>query len=91
MTTAYLAADGFLDHLREELRRADVGVSAEHDRLLISDDAPIASMWAANIWHDCIEWTVESIGSAAKALRDLQRNWAMYAPVHHRRFGRYHG
>lgn len=85
MTTAYLAADGFLDHLREELRRADVGVSAVHERLLVSEDAPIAAMWAANIWHDCIEWPVESIGSAAKALRDLQRNWAMYAPLHHRR------
>jgi 23S rRNA (cytidine2498-2'-O)-methyltransferase len=85
MTTAYLAADGFLDHLREELRRADVSVSAAHERLLISDDPPIAAAWAANIWHDCIEWPVGSIGSAAKALRDLQRNWAMYAPVHHRR------
>ena len=85
MTTAYLAADGFLDHLREELRRADVSVSAAHERLLISDDPPIAAAWAANIWHDCIEWPVDSIGSAAKALRDLQRNWAMYAPIHHRR------
>jgi len=85
MTTAYLAADGFLDHLREELRRADVSVSTAHDRLLISDDPPIKSAWAANIWHDCIEWPVDSIGSAAKALRDLQRNWAMYAPIHHRR------
>ena len=26
-----------------------------------------------------------SIGSAAKTLRDIQRNWAMYAPLHHRR------
>ena len=26
-----------------------------------------------------------SIGAAAKALRDIQRNWAMYAPLHHRR------
>jgi 23S rRNA (cytidine2498-2'-O)-methyltransferase len=85
MTTAYLAADGFLDHLREELRRADVGVSTAHERLLISDDAPVAAAWAANVWYDCIEWPVESIGSAAKALRDLQRNWAVYAPVYHRR------
>ena len=26
-----------------------------------------------------------SIGSAAKTLREIQRNWAMYAPLHHRR------
>ena len=85
MTTAYLAADGFDAQLREELVRAGVVVLAEHDRLLICEGPAIASAWAANIWHDCIEWPVESIGSAAKALRALQRNWAMYAPLHHRR------
>jgi len=85
MTTAYLAADGFDAQLREELARADVTVSATHDRLLVSDAPAIASAWAANIWHDCIELPVASIGSAAQALRDIQRNWAMYAPLHHRR------
>jgi 23S rRNA (cytidine2498-2'-O)-methyltransferase len=85
MTTAYLAADGFDAQLREELARADVTVSATHDRLLVSDAPPIASAWAANIWHDCVELPVASIGSAAQALRDIQRNWAMYAPLHHRR------
>jgi len=85
MTTAYLAAQGFLDPLQEELRRARVTVSAVHDHLVISDEPAVAAAWAANIWHDCIEWPVASIGSAAKALRDIQRNWAMYAPLHHRR------
>ena len=85
MTTAYLAADGFDAQLREELARADVTVSATHDRLLVSDAPAIASAWAANIWHDCVELPVASIGSAAQALRDIQRNWAMYAPLHHRR------
>lgn len=85
MTTAYLAADGFDAQLREELARADVTVSATHDRLLVSDAAPVASAWAANIWHDCVELPVASIGLAGQALRDIQRNWAMYAPFHHRR------
>jgi 23S rRNA (cytidine2498-2'-O)-methyltransferase len=85
MTTAYLAADGFDAQLREELARADVTVSATHDRLLVCDAPAIASAWAANIWHDCLELPVASIGSAAQALRDIQRNWAMYAPLHHRR------
>jgi len=85
MTTAYLAADGFDAQLREELARADVAVSATHDRLLVCDAPAIASTWAANIWHDCVELPVASIGSAAQALRDIQRNWAMYAPLHHRR------
>ena len=85
MITAYLAADGFEQQLREELRRADIVVAATHGRLLLTEAPAIAAAWAANIWRDCIEWPVESIGSAAKALRGLQRNWAMYAPLHHRR------
>jgi 23S rRNA (cytidine2498-2'-O)-methyltransferase len=85
MTTAYLAADGLMDQLQEELRRAGVRVTATHERLLVCEGPAIASAWAANIWHDCVELPVVSIGSAAKALRDIQRNWAMYAPLHHRR------
>jgi 23S rRNA (cytidine2498-2'-O)-methyltransferase len=83
MTTAYLAAEGFELQLHEELRRAGVEVRP-HERLLIGDK-DVAAAWAANIWHDCVELPVTSIGAAAKALRDVQRNWAMYAPLHHRR------
>ncbi|MFO1082321.1 MAG: SAM-dependent methyltransferase [Reyranellaceae bacterium] len=84
-TTAYLAADGFLDQLREELSRAGIVVRHEHERLLICDGDAIDSAWAANVWNDCVDIAVPSIGVAAKALRDLQRNWAPYAPLHHRR------
>ena len=83
MTTAYLAAEGFELQLHEELRRAGVEVRP-HERLLIGDK-DVAAAWAANIWHDCVELPVTSIGAAAKALRAVQRNWAMYAPLHHRR------
>lgn len=83
MTTAYLAAEGFEPQLAEELRRSGVTTRA-HGRLLIGDKA-VPAAWAANIWHDCVELPVGSIGAAAKALRDVQRNWAMYAPLHHRR------
>src|SRR6267154_209184 len=83
MTTAYLAAEGFESQLREELQRAGVEVRP-HERLLVAD-AAVPAAWAANIWHDCVELPVTSIGEAAKALRDIQRNWAMYAPLHHRR------
>jgi 23S rRNA (cytidine2498-2'-O)-methyltransferase len=85
MTTAYLAAEGFEPQLEEELRRAGVGVRIRHGRLLVSDAPVIPAAWAANIWHDCFEQPVASIGEAAKSLRAVQRNWAMYAPVHHRR------
>jgi 23S rRNA (cytidine2498-2'-O)-methyltransferase len=85
VTAAYLAAEGFESQLRAELARAGVAVRAEHGRLILSDAPAHAAAWAANVWHDCIELPVASIGTAAKALRDIQRNWAMYAPVHHRR------
>jgi 23S rRNA (cytidine2498-2'-O)-methyltransferase len=85
MTTAYLAADGFADQLQEELRRADAAVTMRHERLFVCDGTPVAAAWAANIWQDCVERPVASIGGAAQALRDIQRNWAMYAPLNHRR------
>ena len=85
VTTAYLAAEGFESQLREELARAGVTVRAEHGRLLLSDAPAQRMAWAANIWRECLELPVASIGTAAKALRDIQRNWAMYAPLHHRR------
>ena len=85
MTTAYLAADGFETQLRDELARRGVGVRAAQGRLSITDGPAVHAAWAANIWHDCLELPVASIGTAAKALRDIQRNWALYAPLHHRR------
>ncbi|MBS0517580.1 MAG: hypothetical protein JSR90_02750 [Proteobacteria bacterium] len=85
MTTAYLAADGFETQLVEELRRAGVTVRTPHGRLFVCEEPAIRSAWAANIWHGCREIAVPSIGEAAKALRAIQRNWAMYAPLHHRR------
>lgn len=80
MPTAYLAAEGFEPQLQAELGL----VGSAHGRLFLSD-ADVPSAWASNIWHDCIELPVPSIGEAAKALRAIQRNWAMYAPLHHRR------
>jgi 23S rRNA (cytidine2498-2'-O)-methyltransferase len=85
MITAYLAAEGFEPQLEEELRRAAVPVRSRHGRLSICDGPAVRAAWAANIWHDCQELPVASIGTAAKALRQIQRNWAMYAPSHHRR------
>jgi 23S rRNA (cytidine2498-2'-O)-methyltransferase len=85
MTNAYLAAEGFADQLREELRRARVVVRRQHERLLICEGDAIEASWATNVWHDCVERAAPSIGAAAQALRDIQRNWAMYAPLHHRR------
>ena len=81
--TGYLAAADLEHELRDELTGADVRMSRRpHGRLVLSTDAPFGSAWAANVWHDVEEIRVTSIGHAAKELRDRQRNWAMYAPLH---------
>jgi 23S rRNA (cytidine2498-2'-O)-methyltransferase len=79
--TAYLAADGFTDDLVEELG----DVEAVHGRLVIAAGPPRPAAWAANIWFDPLLIDAPSIGEGAHALRDLQRNWALYSFVHHRR------
>jgi 23S rRNA (cytidine2498-2'-O)-methyltransferase len=85
MTTAHLAAEGFEAQLREELRLLGVSVRAEHGRLFICDDSGATPAWAANTWFDAEEIAIASIGDAASKLRAIQRNWAMYAPMHARR------
>jgi 23S rRNA (cytidine2498-2'-O)-methyltransferase len=79
--TAYLAADGFLNELCEELG-ATVAI---HDRLVIAEGPPRPAAWAENIWHDPVRITIHSIADGAKALRGIQRNWALYSTRLHRR------
>jgi 23S rRNA (cytidine2498-2'-O)-methyltransferase len=79
--TGYLAADGFTDDLVEELG----DVEAVHGRLVIAAGPPRPAAWAANVWFDPLLIDAPSIGEGAHALRDLQRNWALYSFAHHRR------
>ena len=80
-STAYLAADGFVDELRAELG----DVVAEYGRLLVAPGPPRAAAWAQNVWLEPMRLPAPSIGQAAKALRAIQRNWALYDFAHHRR------
>lgn len=78
---AYLAAEGYVDELKAELG----DVERIHGRLLIARGPPRPAAWAANVWLDPQEIRVTSISDAAAKLRAIQRNWAVYAPVLHRR------
>jgi 23S rRNA (cytidine2498-2'-O)-methyltransferase len=78
---AYLAADGYVDALAEELGAVELA----HGRLLIAAAAPRPAAWVANLWLDPKETAIASISDAAAKLRAVQRNWAVYAPVLHRR------
>ncbi|MFO1059170.1 MAG: SAM-dependent methyltransferase [Dongiaceae bacterium] len=79
--TGYLAADGFVDELREELGE----VAAIHGRLVLAAGPPRPAAWAQNLWYDPVEIPIASIAAGARALRRRQRNWALYACRLHRR------
>ena len=79
--TGYLAADGYLDELL-----AEVGRAAEvRGRLVLVPGPAKPAAWAANIWYDPVRIEVASVTAAARALRALQRNWALYPVRLHRR------
>jgi 23S rRNA (cytidine2498-2'-O)-methyltransferase len=81
VTTAYLAADGYIAELARELG----DVASSHGRLLLAPGPPRTTAWAANVWLDPQQMPIASIADAAQKLRAIQRNWAVYAPVWHRR------
>jgi 23S rRNA (cytidine2498-2'-O)-methyltransferase len=79
--TAYLAAEGYTDQLATELGT----IERAHGRLLVAAGPPRPAAWAANVWLDPQQIAIVSIADAAAKLRAIQRNWAVYAPVSHRR------
>jgi 23S rRNA (cytidine2498-2'-O)-methyltransferase len=80
--TAYLAAEGFLDQLVEELQLARIPIAFEHGDLLVTERPAIRAAWALNTWFNCEQIPITSISDASTKLRSLQRNWAVYAPEH---------
>lgn len=80
--TGYLAPEGLEHELRDELARHDVRPKLRHDRLVVSADPAVDAVWTANVWHEVETIPITSIGHAARELRDRQRNWASFAPMH---------
>jgi len=80
--TGYLAAEDFAAEVQQEL--GDLAVET-HGRLVLANGPVRPVAWAANVWHDPVKIEIASIGDAAKKLRAIQRNWALYSAAHHRR------
>ncbi|MGH7093754.1 MAG: SAM-dependent methyltransferase, partial [Stellaceae bacterium] len=79
--TAYLAAEGFSAELAAELGDAEELCP----RLFLAPGPPRPAAWTQNVWFDPQEIAIASIADAARRLRAIQRNWAVYAPLLHRR------
>ncbi|HYD98551.1 MAG TPA: SAM-dependent methyltransferase [Alphaproteobacteria bacterium] len=80
--TGYLAPEGFLGDLLAELGAAPLAV---HDRLVLAEGPARPLAWAENVWHAPQTLKIASIKEGAKALRAMQRNWALYDFQLHRR------
>ena len=80
--TAYLAPEGYVEDLLAELGPA---VSTVLGRLVLARGPPRPAAWVANLWHEPQHIPIRSIGDAARKLRAIQRNWALYSHAHHRR------
>lgn len=79
--TAYLAPEGFERELEEELG----DVVERYGRLMLAPGPARAVAWAQNVWLEPVRAPIASIKDAARTLRSVQRNWALYAHDLHRR------
>lgn len=77
----YLAAEGFEAELAHELG----GDVEAHGRLLLAPGPPRPAAWAQNVWLEPHRLSIASIKDAARQLRAIQRNWALFSHVDHRR------
>ncbi|MGB9152654.1 MAG: hypothetical protein WCD70_06165, partial [Alphaproteobacteria bacterium] len=78
----YLAPQGFLGDLQQELGDSVIDI---YDHLVLAKNPGKPVAWVANVWQDPVFIPIESIGDAAKKLRAIQRNWALYPLALHRR------
>ena len=79
--TAYLAAKGFTEQLRKELK----GITKTYSQLILTDQPVQKSFWSQNIWKNPMIIPIKSINDAAKKLKAIQRNWNLYSFHLHRR------
>ena len=80
--TGYLAAEGQLADMLAEINQVP---ALTLGRLAIVEGAARPIAWAANTWYEVQRIPIASIAEGARALRDIQRNWALYSEKLHRR------
>ena len=81
----YLAPRGFEAELAEELERGGRNILFRRDRLFGTDGEPFLPVWAENVWLEPVLLPAGSIREGIQSLRGIQRNWALFSTVEHRR------
>jgi|SRR5699024_5522279 len=71
--------------LLDELAHRGSRVVDERSGLVFSRAMPGIAAWARNSWLAPAEYRIDSISSAARLLRSIQRNWHLHSVSHHRR------
>jgi 23S rRNA (cytidine2498-2'-O)-methyltransferase len=79
--TGYLAAEGYEEQLLGEIGP----VLERHGRLFLAAGPPRRAHWAQNVWLAPRKLRIRSVADAARQLRSIQRNWALYSHLLHRR------
>ena len=81
----YLAPRGFEADLEEELERKGLDLCFRRDRLMGTRQGPMHMVGAENVWLEQKLFPIHSIADGARPLKSIQRNWALYSTVEHRR------
>jgi 23S rRNA (cytidine2498-2'-O)-methyltransferase len=81
LLTGYLAPAEHIEDMMAELGEG----ALLHGRLALAPGPARKIAWTANVWHDPRRIAIASIADGARALRGIQRNWALYASGLHRR------
>lgn len=76
----YLASEGFEETLEKEIE-----VAHKYGRLFLSPTSPSKVFFAQNIWYEPFLAEFASISEGANSLKKIQRNWALYPYLFHRR------
>lgn len=81
----YIAAQGFEAELEEELRRGGRRVLFRRGALMGATGSGYPAVWAQNVWYEPRLLPAPSISLGAAALKSIQRNWALFPSLEHRR------
>ena len=86
MTTLYIPFPDYIAELREELGSRCTVQEMGGGGVLISEEPPVPCAWAADIWSRCERLAINSIGDAAKKLRE-HGAWWQHLPLSSMRRG----